>query len=327
MVLVGGDATIPFFRYPDQNALGPESDYIPPVAADVAVGGQPPLGLRPRPGRVRLEREHLARHLQLPDPGPRRRPARRDGGGSVRDARRLYGDARTASSPTPTTSLVTGYDFFRDDADKIKGYLDAGIGHDGRCPARRRTTSAHRPPDAWTGAQMKTAVTGSRHDLIFMGGHFSANEALAADFATTMSSTDVTASAANFQNSIVFSAGCHSGYNLLDADQVNGVTQPRRLGPGLCSQEGDAGRRHRLPVRRRRADPIQRADLRRVRPPAARPNHARRQWSGCARVGTDQGEADLPRVDAGHPRPAREVHPRGDAVRAADAERQHAGGP
>ena len=32
VVLVGGDATIPFFRYPDQNELGPEKDYIPPVA-------------------------------------------------------------------------------------------------------------------------------------------------------------------------------------------------------------------------------------------------------------------------------------------------------
>ena len=48
--LVGGDATIPFFRYPDQNKLGPESDYIPPVKPDVAVGGEPAVRLRPRPG-------------------------------------------------------------------------------------------------------------------------------------------------------------------------------------------------------------------------------------------------------------------------------------
>ena len=34
VVLVGGDATIPFFRYPDQNELGPEKDYIPPVGPD-----------------------------------------------------------------------------------------------------------------------------------------------------------------------------------------------------------------------------------------------------------------------------------------------------
>src|SRR3954451_6754736 len=72
---------------------------------------------------------------------------------------------------------------------------------------------------------MKTAVTGSRHDLIFMGGHFSSTEALAADFTTKMSSLDVVNSGANLTNSIVFSAGCHSGYNLLDVDQTTG-TQP-----------------------------------------------------------------------------------------------------
>ena len=73
---------------------------------------------------------------------------------------------------------------------------------------------------------MKTAVTGTRHDLIFMGGHFSANLALAADFATTMSSADVAATSTNLTNSIVFSAGCHAGYNLIDPDGISGVTQP-----------------------------------------------------------------------------------------------------
>src|SRR4029079_38211 len=33
-------------------------------------------------------------------------------------------------------------------------------------------------------------------------------------------------STANLRNSIVFSAGCHSGYNLLDVDQLNPVSQP-----------------------------------------------------------------------------------------------------
>src|SRR4029079_11500547 len=64
------------------------------------------------------------------------------------------------------------------------------------------------------------------HDLIFMGGHFTANTAIAADFQTTMSATDVANSTANLQNSIVFSAGCHSAYTLLDVDQLNPVSQP-----------------------------------------------------------------------------------------------------
>ena len=179
----------------------------------------------------------------------------------------LSGARRTASSPTPTTSLVTGYDFLRDDADSIKASLDAGTGHAGDALLADNNFGSP-PTSAFTGAQMKTAVTGSRHDLIFMGGHFSANLALAADFATTMSSTDVAASAANLTNSIVFSAGCHAGYNLLDADGIDRRHPAARLGPGVRREAGDADRRHRLPVRRRRAHRLQRADLRRVRPPA-----------------------------------------------------------
>ena len=36
VVIVGGDDVIPFFRYPDQSLLGPEQDYVPPVAGNTA---------------------------------------------------------------------------------------------------------------------------------------------------------------------------------------------------------------------------------------------------------------------------------------------------
>src|SRR5262249_30001909 len=38
--------------------------------------------------------------------------------------------------------------------------------------------------------------------------------------------TDLAASTANFTNAIVFSAGCHSGYNIADGDILPGVTIP-----------------------------------------------------------------------------------------------------
>jgi hypothetical protein len=65
---------------------------------------------------------------------------------------------------------------------------------------------------------------GSRHDVIFLAGHFSANSALAADFTTSLITTDLAASTTSFTNSIVFSAGCHSGYNLVDTAAIEGVT-------------------------------------------------------------------------------------------------------
>ena len=38
--------------------------------------------------------------------------------------------------------------------------------------------------------------------------------------------TDLAASTTDFTNSIVFSAGCHSGYNIVDSDAIPGVTLP-----------------------------------------------------------------------------------------------------
>ena len=73
---------------------------------------------------------------------------------------------------------------------------------------------------------MRAKLFGSRHDVIFLAGHFSANSALAADFKTSLLTTDLAASTTDFTNSIVFSAGCHSGYNLVDGDAIAGVTLP-----------------------------------------------------------------------------------------------------
>ena len=97
-------------------------------------------------------------------------------------------------------------------------------------PAGRRADHAERHVAAgagsWTAAQLRTKLFESRHDVIFLAGHFSANSALAADFTTSVLTTDLAASTTDFTNSIVFSAGCHSGYNLVDGDAIPGVTLP-----------------------------------------------------------------------------------------------------
>ena len=127
--------------------------------------------------------------------------------------------------PTPTSSLVTGYDFLTDAANAVKTELAAGTG---TTPDSLITAANISPLDSrsWTAAQLKTKLLGSRHDLIFLAGHFSANNALAADFSTSLLTTDLDASSVNLANSIVFSAGCHSGYNIVDGDGVPGVTVP-----------------------------------------------------------------------------------------------------
>ena len=71
---------------------------------------------------------------------------------------------------------------------------------------------------------MKDALLSARHDLVFLAGHFSASSALAADYTTRMTTADLVASTTNFTNAIVFSPGCHTGYNLVDEHAVPNVT-------------------------------------------------------------------------------------------------------
>ena len=47
-------------------------------------------------------------------------------------------------------------------------------------------------PASWTATQLaRASCSGSRHDVIFLAGHFSANSALAADFTTSVLTTDL----------------------------------------------------------------------------------------------------------------------------------------
>ena len=62
---------------------------------------------------------------------------------------------------------------------------------------------------------------------MFLAGHFSANRALAADYSTRRCRPWTSSrSRTDFQNTIVFSQGCHSGYGIVDADGIEDVTDP-----------------------------------------------------------------------------------------------------
>ena len=81
----------------------------------------------------------------------------------------------------------------------------------------------------------------TEHDLLFLAGHFSANDTLAADFTTTLrprSSTGrrghrpPTANAGKLTDALVLSAGCHSGYTIVDgeaADDRTATTGPQAM--------------------------------------------------------------------------------------------------
>ena len=70
----------------------------------------------------------------------------------------------------------------------------------------------------------------TRPDIVFLAGHFSANAALAADFKTAMTTSDLTAAPLDMTNVIVLSIGCHSGYNIVDGPPSR-TSPSRSTGP------------------------------------------------------------------------------------------------
>jgi uncharacterized repeat protein (TIGR01451 family) len=220
VVIVGDDSVIPFFRYPDAALLGPERNYVPPVKdltaseaslqlnyvlSQDAYGAQCDLSLKI--SDLPLADLAVGRLVQTPD--------------EVSGMIDAYLSTSGGVVPTPASALVTGYDFLADDAQAVTSELGLGLGVTPEtliCP----NTSA--PSLCWTADNLRSALLSKRHDLIFLAGHFSASETLAADYTTHMFAFEFAGSPIDFRNSIVFSAGCHSGYNVAAPDAIAGVT-------------------------------------------------------------------------------------------------------
>lgn len=220
LVLVGGDRVVPFFRYPDQSLLGPERNYVPPVRDASAsqaslrlnyVLGQDAYGSRcdlPR-GAYRLPIAGLSVGRLV------ERPA------EITAVIEAYLETLGGVVTTPSAGLVTGYDFLADVATAIGDELAAGLGR----PVDRLIAPMDLPPaQGWNAAALRSVLFGSRHDLIFLAGHFNAFGTLAADFQTQVSATEFATATADFKNTLFVSAGCHSAYNTVDEDSIPLVT-------------------------------------------------------------------------------------------------------
>ncbi|HYR17607.1 MAG TPA: hypothetical protein VEQ67_25835, partial [Mycobacterium sp.] len=217
IVIVGDDSLIPFFRHPDQAGLGNERNFVPPVYANSPSQAALNLGYFLSQDRYGSSTDlSVSDHtLPLPDLAVGRlieRPA--DINGLI--------DAYLTTLPagvTPTSGLATGYDFFADAATAIAGQLTAGTAH----PTDTLIQSSGPPTvagGAWTADQLRAKLFGARHDLVFLGAHFSAFSAEAADFSTHLLANEVANSTLDWSNVVVFSEGCHSGYNTVDRDAL-----------------------------------------------------------------------------------------------------------
>lgn len=228
VVIVGDDSVVPFFRSPDESMLGEESEYVPPVQSDSPSEASLSLNFVLSQDAYGSNTTVSLPSNDFPVPGLAV-------GRLVKEPAEIAGviAAYVAANGVvvPGSSLVTGYDFLAQAATAVTTELAAGIGAasgpmdtlitpDG---VSAQDTSPY-PAGPWTATDLAGLLFGPRHDVIFLAGHFSANNTLAADFKTTLVTTDLAASTTDFTNSIVFGAGCHFGYDIVDRDAISGVT-------------------------------------------------------------------------------------------------------
>ncbi len=227
VVVAGGDDVVPFFRYPDVSGLGQEKQFEDTMKPETAAGeslrqdqvlGQDAYGTQTEVtvGGAVFPVPDLAVGRLVKNPGQIEATIAHFIGTST------AGAPTVTNLPTPTSSLVTGYDFLADAATAMNEEFRGALGPD--APAEAADTLIDPPgtpykdpgggdSGAWTATDLADKLD-TRHSLTYLAGHFSANDTLAADFDTTLSTTDLEEGV--FSDSLVMSAGCHSGYSIVD---------------------------------------------------------------------------------------------------------------
>jgi len=223
IVLVGNDHAIPFFRYADNALLASEIEYSPPVQDNSTSQASLKSGytLSQDAYGAASEVSYKAGSLPVPDLAVGRLVE------TASDINRMLSAylGTPAGFIKPANALVTGYDFLEDAANAVRDELQASLGAAAMDTLIMDSHLSPEDPSAWTANDLRLHLLGSRHDLVFLAGHFSANSALAADYKTRLLAGEVFASGTDFTNTLVYSAGCHSGYNIVNADGVPNVTE------------------------------------------------------------------------------------------------------
>ncbi len=223
IVIIGDDDIIPFYRYPDNALLGNEENYVPPVRDDT------PSQASLRLGYV-LSQEQYGAEFSISVKGNDLPVPKLAIGRLVETATEISGmldafidETNNGVVDTPTSSLVTGYDFLEDAALEVQSQLEAGIGEPADTLIVDKNLSPL-DPAAWTATDLGNLLLNNRYDISFLAGHFSANSALAADYSTSLITTDLTNSPVDMTNALFFSAGCHAGYNIVNPHGIPGLT-------------------------------------------------------------------------------------------------------
>lgn len=217
IVLAGGANVIPYFQVQDVAGLADEKDYVVPVKPSTAseaglqsnlVQGQDSYGSQVEitQGGYKLAYPGLAVGRLV------------DTASDIS----LAIDAYIAADGviTPSSSLITGYDFVGDAADAIKTEMEAGTGSSAefliQAPGGQPTD-----PSAWTAEQLRTKLLANNFDIAVLTGHFSAGNLLAADYETQLTAEEIFYSAADLNHVLFLTLGCHGGYTIPKPDMLN----------------------------------------------------------------------------------------------------------
>ena len=241
---------------------------------------------------------------------------------------------------SPETSAVTGYDFIADTAEAVKTNLDAGTGEkpDAAPPGgdaliqpyghgtNPRTRRSHQHLDRHRARQPRPREPGTTSR---------SSRATSAPRARSPPTTSPssrrrssmrgpapwarpTPAKTNLVNTILFSIGCHSGYNTVDGHAIPRRDRAARLAAGVRPQGHHRGRRvPATSTATRTSSSTASASTSSSRSSSGMALPARRwRWVTRCRL-----EDRLPLADLRRRRPPPEVAPRGRPLRPADAGR------
>ena len=88
---------------------------------------------------------------------------------------------------------------------------------------------------------MDNALDTYDFDIAFLSGHFSATGALAADYATGYFTDDFLASPLDLSGALLYSAGCHSGYNIVNDHAIPDYTPDNVTDPDWAAAMAQKG--------------------------------------------------------------------------------------
>ncbi|MCB0085668.1 MAG: hypothetical protein KDE47_32220, partial [Caldilineaceae bacterium] len=222
VVLVGNDAIIPFFRYPDSAPVSPESDFEPPVLDGSISEANLRLNYVLSQDAYGSRREISLQNRLLPIPNlavGRLVETTAEAMNTIN----AYLSTSAGVVNTPTSALVTSYGYLEDGSRAVLQELQD------RLPSNSNFSQLIEqydvPPEAsWSADDLRPLLLNQRHDLIYLAGHFNPNRLLAADYSSTISATELKNASVDFTNAIVYSSGCHSGYNIVNDHAVPQVT-------------------------------------------------------------------------------------------------------